>query len=112
MTMRKMEKCKSSLYFPWSHGDFDLEYLKPEILAAVEVYQRKLRVAEELLILEAERDRLVKYAKEFVTKPGKEWLQLYIAEACDSQIMLPQDYNDLFIEEPELLSENDSDGSG
>ena len=71
MTMRKMEKCKSSLYFPWSHGDFDLEYLKPEILAAVEVYQRKLRVAEELLILEAERDRLVKYAKEFVTKPGR-----------------------------------------
>ena len=41
--------------------DFDLAYLKPEILAAVEVYQRKLRVTEELLILEAEMDQLVKY---------------------------------------------------
>ena len=88
MTMRKREKCKSSLYFPWSHGNFDLEYLQPEILAAVEVYQRKLRVTEALLILEAERDQLVRYAKEFVTKLGKEWLQLYIAEACDSRGVL------------------------
>ena len=111
MTMRKMEKCKSSLYFRWSHGDFDLEQLKPEILAAVEVYQRQLRVTEELLTLEAEVDQLSKYAKEFITKPGNELLHLYIAEACDSQILLFQDYDDLFIEEPQLLSESDSDGS-
>ena len=56
-------------------------------------------------------DQLVKYAKEFITKPGNEWLHLYIAEACDSQILLSQDYDALSIEEPQLLSENDSDGS-
>ena len=87
----KIEKCKSSLYFLWSHVDFDLAYLKPEILAAVETYQQKLRVTEELLILEAEMDQLVKYVKEFITKPGNEWLHLYISEACDSQILLSQD---------------------
>ena len=48
--------------------DFDLAYLEPEILAAVEVYQQKLRVTEELLILEAEMDQLVKYAKELDRK--------------------------------------------
>lgn len=86
--------------------------LRPEVLAAVDVFQRRQRVAEELDILHKERAKLAENAiKQCNMSEGDHasWLTNYLANACDAYIMTEQDFDDMFFDEPQIESDVEED---
>ena len=101
ISMARMTKAKATLKFPWSEGSIETEMLRPEVLAAVEVYQRRQRVAEELDILRRERAKLAEYAIKLCNLSEGDhasWLTNYLANACDAYIMMEQDFDQMFFD--------------
>jgi hypothetical protein len=112
ISMARLTKCKATLKFPWSGGSMEAEMLRPEVLAAVDVFQRRQRVAEELDILHKERAKLAENAiKQCNMSEGDHasWLTNYLANACDAYIMTEQDFDDMFFDEPQIESDVEED---